>query len=90
MTVAVDKFSRRYESSGLATAPIERVFAHLDDHNRLSAHMTQPSWKMGGGHMAISVDTGQFRNLGSRLRLSGRVFVCVGVTRHEHGDSRRY
>ena len=65
---------RRYESSGTATAPIERVFVHLDDHERLSGHMTQPSWKMGGGHMAISVDAGRFRSVGSRLRLSGRVF----------------
>jgi hypothetical protein len=73
-TAGDDIFPRRYESSGLATAPIELVFVHLDDHERLSEHMTQPSWKMGGGHMAISVDAGRFRSVGSRLRLSGRVF----------------
>jgi hypothetical protein len=51
-----------------------RVFAHLDDQTRLSAHMTKSSWMMGGGRMELIADTGQFRTVGSKLRLEGRAF----------------
>lgn len=35
------------ESSGYVDAAPERVFAILDDHARLAAHMAKPSWRMG-------------------------------------------
>ena len=31
----------RYESSGLVQSPMDQVFAHLDDHTRLSSHMSE-------------------------------------------------
>ncbi|TAJ79336.1 MAG: SRPBCC family protein [Gallionellaceae bacterium] len=49
------------------------VFSHLDDHSRLSAHMTQASWMMAGGQMRLEIDGAQGHATGSRIRLSGRV-----------------
>ena len=51
----------------------EAVFAYLDDHRRLAAHMTEPSWKMAGSHMTISLDGTEGRAVGSRISLSGTV-----------------
>src|SRR5262249_8204884 len=54
--------------------PVDRVFAHVDDHTRLSTHMNQSSWKMGGGRMAIELDAGRGQHVGAHIRLTGRVF----------------
>jgi ubiquinone/menaquinone biosynthesis C-methylase UbiE len=40
--------THRYESSAIVRSSVDKVFAHLDDHTRLSAHMSESSWKMGG------------------------------------------
>jgi Polyketide cyclase / dehydrase and lipid transport len=66
--------TRRHECSGIVPASPERVFAHLDDHSRLSSHMSEPSWMMAGGRMQIELDEGLGKKLGSRIRLAGRVF----------------
>ena len=63
--------TRHYESSALVAAPAERVFAHIDDHSRLSGHMSGSSWMMGGGSMSIEADEGGGRKVGSRIRLAG-------------------
>jgi hypothetical protein len=47
------------------------VFAHIDDHSRLSGHMSGSSWMMGGGSMSIEADEGGGRKVGSRIRLAG-------------------
>ena len=65
--------TRHYESSALVEAPAERVFAHLDDHSRLSEHMSKSSWMMGGGSMSTEVDERGGRTVGSRIRLAGTV-----------------
>ena len=64
----------RYESSGFVRSPMDQVFAHLDDHTRLSSHMSERSWRTGGGRMETEIDTGRAQKVGSRIRLSGRVF----------------
>lgn len=66
----------RYAGSGFVQSPVEQVFAHLDDHARLSSHMSKPSWSTGGGRLEIQIDEGRGQKVGSRIRLSGRV---VGV-----------
>jgi hypothetical protein len=66
--------SRHYETSAVVAASAARVFDHLDDHRRLSAHMTRPSWKMGGASMQIELDERAGRAVGSRIRLAGRIF----------------
>jgi hypothetical protein len=62
------------ESSTRIRASAERVFAHLDDHSRLSAHMARRSWRMGWGRMYLQLDERRGRAVGSRIRLEGRVF----------------
>lgn len=80
--------SRHYEASGLVAASPDRLFAHLDDHTRLSSHMSKSSWKMGGGKMDLTVDELKGRAVGSRIRLAGHVFgillfVDERVTEHD-------
>jgi hypothetical protein len=69
-----DIFPHHAESHGRLQAPTERVFAHLDDHTRLSAHMSRRSWRMGWGRLHLHLDERAGRAVGSRIRLEGRVF----------------
>jgi hypothetical protein len=62
------------ESSAWVSASPERVFAHIDDHERLSSHMSQPSWRMGGGHMETILDEHRGKTVGSHIRVNGLVF----------------
>jgi hypothetical protein len=72
-----DRFPRRYESESAINASAESVFAHVDDQARFSSHMSQSSWKMGGGSMKIEFDQDHGQAVGSLIRLSGRV---LGIT----------
>ena len=64
----------RCQSTGFAQASMDQVFAHIDDHTRLSSHMGKPSWRTGWGRMETQIDEGRGQKVGSRIRLSGRVF----------------
>ena len=66
--------THRYETSAMVRAPADRVFAHVDDHARLSSHMSESSWMLGGGRMEIELDADRGKKVGSRIRLAGRVF----------------
>ncbi|MBI4500046.1 MAG: SRPBCC family protein [Gemmatimonadetes bacterium] len=66
--------TRHDESTALIAAPTGLVFAHVDDHTRLSSHMSRSSWCMGGGRMETVLDQGRGHGVGSHIRLSGRVF----------------
>ena len=50
-----------------------RVFALIDDHERLSSHMSQSSWRMGGARMKTILDEHRGQRVGSHIRMSGRV-----------------
>ena len=63
-----------YEVTAFVTAPPESVFAYADDPARLSSHMSQSSWMMGGGRMQTEMDAARGQQVGSRIRLSGRAF----------------
>lgn len=69
-----DGYDHHYGCRLAVAAVPEEVFAHVDDHARLSSHMSQSSWKMGGGKMMIEFDAGKGKRVGSQMRLSGRVF----------------
>jgi hypothetical protein len=45
-----------YESTALAKAPIDRVFAFLDDPKAMASHMGEASMMMMGSRMSIDVD----------------------------------
>lgn len=61
-----------HESSALVNTTAEILFQHVDDHSRLSSHMSRSSWMMGGGKMTVETDEGQGRKIGSRIRVAGR------------------
>jgi hypothetical protein len=67
-------YDRHEEYTGSVNAPVERVFEHLDDQTRLSAHMNARSWKMGWGKMDVRLDEQRGRAIGSHMVLEGRVF----------------
>ena len=66
-------FAFHHESSGLAHAPVEQVFAFLDDPKALAAHMGESSMMMLGSRMSIDVDAGGGRVIGSKVRMQGRM-----------------
>lgn len=66
----------------------DTLFAHLDDHRRLSSHMEKPSLMMAGATMHIDTDALKGQAVGSLIRLSGQVLgwrlaVDEVVTEHE-------
>jgi len=64
---------RHYEETVWVGAEPKNVFAFVDDHAQLSAHMTEPSWRMGGARMTVSSDEQHGQAVGSHIRMRGRV-----------------
>ena len=54
----------RHRTEVLVNADAQRLFEHLDDPRRLSAHMGQRSAMMAGGTMALTTDAGGGRCVG--------------------------
>jgi hypothetical protein len=68
------------QASGAIAAPLQEVFAFLDDHERLASHMSKRSWMMGGGKMETTFDAGRGHAVGSVISMRGRVFgVAVSL-----------
>ena len=61
------------ESTALIKAPVDRVFAHLDDPKALAAHMGESSMMLMGSRMSIDVDADGGRVVGSKIRMDGRM-----------------
>ena len=49
------------------------IFAVLDDHRRLSAHMEKPSLMMAGATMTTELDSLRGQAVGSVIRMKGRI-----------------
>ena len=64
-------FPMHYETHARDGGTAETLFSHLDDHNRLSGHMSKSSWMMAA-HAWISSSTPR------KDRLSARGFVSKG------------
>lgn len=67
-------YSHREQVSEAITGPIDRVFAFLDDHARLTSHMSKRSWMMGGGKMETTMDAARGQAVGSLISVRGRAF----------------
>jgi hypothetical protein len=61
------------EARGVVDAPVEVVFAFLDDQQNLSSHMSNPSGMMLGTTMKITMEPDHTRNVGSRFGFTGSV-----------------
>jgi hypothetical protein len=72
-------FAYHEKSVGQVNASAERVFAHLDGHARLAAHMERRSWRMGWGRIAVHLDEEAGRAVGSQIRMEGTV---LGIRLH--------
>jgi hypothetical protein len=66
-------FQRHFAVEGRVNASASELFAHLDDHNRLSGHMSKSSWMMLGSRMEVHADEGRGLRVGSVIRLDGAV-----------------
>jgi hypothetical protein len=62
-----------FESNIDVNAAADDIFSLLDDHSRLSAHMTKRSWMMAGSVMMLEFDKSNGRAVGAFIRLTGRV-----------------
>jgi hypothetical protein len=60
-------------SHAVLRAPMEAVFERLDEHTRAAAHMNRPSWRTGWSRMTTTVDERGGREVGSHIRLEGKV-----------------
>lgn len=94
-TATSSTYPRHEECTAHVSAPPETLFAYLDDHARLSGHMSERSWMMGGGRMEIRTDDARGRRVGSHITLEGRVFgirlrVEEVVTEHESPYRKRW
>ena len=67
----------RFEHSALISAPAQEVFDFLDDPERIGAHMAVGSPMMAGGSMQYRLDAGRGREVGSVIRIDGRMMGLV-------------
>jgi hypothetical protein len=69
---AEQKRLRHTEARVRINASADRLFDHLDDAERLGAHMKERSAMMMGGRMTYELDEAKGRKLGSVIRMGGR------------------
>ena len=67
-------YAHHYDSSAHVLAEPETLFLYLDDQERLSAHMMQSSAMTAGMKMRFDFDAQRGREVGSKIRLSGKFF----------------
>jgi polyketide cyclase/dehydrase/lipid transport protein len=72
-SVMTTTFALHGESNGEITAGAEALFAYLDDPRNLAEHMESSSAMMAGSVMHIEVDAQGGRDVGSQIRMSGRM-----------------
>lgn len=70
-------YEQHYESQALIHANAPEIFSYIDDHTNMASHMNKPSWMMGGSRMFTSFDAGHGQEIGSHIRMNGKVF---GIT----------
>lgn len=71
--MADDVYSCHHEGSALIAGSATRVFDWLDDPRHFAAHMKRSSAMMAGGSVAIFLDEMQGRQVGSHIRMRGRM-----------------
>ena len=72
--MAGDRYPLHHRSEVDVGADAHRLFAHLDDHRRLTGHMEKRSFMTAGATMRVETDALQGQAVGSLIRITGRVF----------------
>lgn len=67
-------FERQADETVPVPASSAEIFSFIDDHKRLSSHMSKRSWMMGGSRMSTEIDELQGQAVGSHIRMSGKAF----------------
>jgi len=70
---SVLNFPCRFERAVDLPASVEAVFPHLDDFERLGAHMMRGSWMMAGTSMHYGFDAARGRRVNSTVTITGSV-----------------
>ena len=71
--MAGERYPLHHRSEVDVAADARSLFAHLDDHRRLSGHMEKPSLMMAGATMHVETDALRGQAVGSLIRVTGRV-----------------
>jgi len=69
----MQSFSRYADTVATIEVPAAKIFAFLDDHKNLSAHMAKSSWMMLGSRMEIYLDAAGARSVGSKFGFKGAI-----------------
>lgn len=64
---------RSTEATARIESSAETIFAHLDDHRHLGAHMSESSWMMLGSAMNYKFDAAEARSVGSKFGFHGKI-----------------
>jgi len=86
--MASDGYPLHHRSTVLLAVDAAQLFAHLNDHRRLSSHMEKPSLMTAGASMRIATDERNGQAVGSVIRMTGQVLgLCLSleevVTKYE-------
>lgn len=65
-------YTHHHETIVDIAAPVEAVFAFIDDHKKLAGHMNKRSWLMGGGRMSVETDTQNGARYAQGVRIAPR------------------
>ncbi len=71
--MAADAYPLHHRSEVVLAVDGARLFAHLDDHRRLSSHMETPSLMTAGASMRIDTDERHGQAVRPVIRMTGRV-----------------
>ena len=69
----VETLPNHAETTVRLPASPSAAFGYLDDHARLSSHMSRSSWMTAGSRMTIESDAAKGQAIGSVIRLRGRM-----------------
>lgn len=68
------EYDRHADRGAALSASPQEVFSFIDDHTRLTEHMSRSSWMMGGGRVRTEFDELGGHAVGSHIRMAGRAF----------------
>lgn len=66
-------YRHHFARTAAVAATPDELFAYVDDHEQLAAHMMRSSTMMAGSRMALQLDDKQGRAVGAVITMSGRM-----------------